>query len=65
MRSPGEGVRAFDLESVAVASKRMGLSARTVYRLIRADRIDAYLVSGRIMVHRRDVDDFIAERKAS
>lgn len=66
MRIPDEGVRAFDLESVAAASKRMGLSARTLYRYIHKGALDSYYVGGRLMVHRRDVDEFIAGiRKAS
>lgn len=65
MRSPDEGVRAFDLEGVSGASKRMGLSARTVYRMIRRNQLTGYQVGGRIMVHRWEVDAYIAERKAS
>lgn len=65
MRSPDEGVRAFDLESVAQASKRLGLSARSLYRFIRSGRVSGYLVGGRIMVHRAEIDEMIAERQAS
>lgn len=66
MRIPDEGVRAFDLESVAEASRRMGISARTLYRYIHKDALGSYYVGGRLMVHKRDVDEFIAGiRKAS
>lgn len=60
MRIPDEGVRAFDLESVAGASKRMGISARTLYRYVNAGTMPGYYVGGRIMVHRRDVDRYVA-----
>lgn len=63
MRIPDEGVRAFDLESVAAASKRMGLSSRTLYRYIHKGALNSYYVGGRLMVHRRDVDEYIKDLK--
>ena len=65
MRISGDEVRAFDLESVSQGSKRAGLNASYFYRLIREGKLDAYVVGGRIMLHRSDVDAFISQRRAS
>lgn len=65
MRIDGGELRAFDLESVSQGAKRAGLNASYFYRLIRDDKLDAYVVGGRIMLHRSDVDAFIQGRRAS
>lgn len=65
MQHDGENVRASELESVTMAALRSGLSRSYLYRLIRMGKVDTYLVGGRNMLHRKDIDRLIYRRKAS
>lgn len=65
MRSDGAAIRAIDLESVSQGARRAAVSSAWLYRLIREGKLNAYLVGERLMLHKCDVDEFIAARKAS
>jgi len=61
----GLPIRAIDLLSVSQGARRAGVTPAYLYRLIREEKLDAYVVGDRLMLHKHDVDLFIAGRKAS
>lgn len=64
MQHDGRLIRAIDLESIGMASERSGISRSYLYRLIRLGKLDHYVLGGRMLVHRRDVDAIDIRRKA-
>lgn len=62
MATPPGAVPISDLESVAQAAQRIGISTAYIYRMIRKDRLPAWQVAGKWVVRKADVDQL---RKAS
>lgn len=64
MQKDGAIIRARDLETVPMAASRIGVTKQWVYKLIQDNMLDYYDIQGRKLVHRRDTDQIILQRKA-
>jgi excisionase family DNA binding protein len=62
VKRDGAIIRGPDLETVADAASRMGVSPSWVYQLINRNLLDYYEVAGRKLVHRRDINNMIQQR---
>lgn len=62
MKREARFTRACELESVADAASRLGVSRAYLYRLIREDALDYYIISDRKYVLERDIDTLILKR---
>ena len=56
MATPSGAVPISELESVAQAAQRIGISSAYVYRMIRKSRLPAWEVAGKLVVRKADVD---------
>ena len=59
MASPPGAVPISELESVAQAAQRLGLTARAVYKMIDTKRLPAWKVAGRLVVRKDHVDQLM------
>jgi excisionase family DNA binding protein len=56
MATPSGAVPISDLESVAQAAQRLGLTPRAVYKMIHTERLQAWKVAGKLVVLKAEVD---------
>lgn len=59
MQLDGVRIRAIDLEGVAGAAQRLGVSRRRMYQMIDEGKIDYYQFGKRRMLRKRDIDRLI------